>query len=109
MALALECQGNDKSFYTYCNKKTTYYSRVNGKTEYRNTPQQGNNYLPAQPLMSRRLKDIIPTADHQLTPQVASPSLVYENRRQKTKINASVQQEGLTAPQRVFTRGKCVC
>ena len=95
--------------YGFTIVKSAYYSRVNGKTEYRNTPQQGNNYLPAQPLMSRRLKDIIPTADHQLTPQVASPSLVYENRRQKTKINASVQQEGLTAPQRVFTRGKCVC
>ncbi|RMX39915.1 hypothetical protein pdam_00025006 [Pocillopora damicornis] len=97
MALALECQGNDKSFYTYCNKKTTYYSRVNGKAEYRNTPQQGYNYLPAQRLMSRRLKDIIPTADHQLTPQVASPSLVYENiedrrRRSMPQYNKRVSQ-----------------
>ena len=46
---------------------------------YRNTPQQGYNFLPAQHLMARRLKDITPTADHQLTLQAASPSLVYEN------------------------------
>ena len=95
--------------YGFTIVKSAYYSRVNGKAEYRNTPQQGYNYLPAQCLMSRRHKDIIPTADHQLTPQVASPSLVYENIEDKTKINASVQQEGLTAPQRVFIRGKCVC
>ena len=95
--------------YGFTIVKSAYYSWVNGKAEYRNTPQQGYNYLPAQRLISRRLKDIIPTADHQLTPQVASPSLVYENKEDKTKINASVQQEGLTAPQRVFIRGKCVC
>ncbi|XP_022800929.1 uncharacterized protein K02A2.6-like [Stylophora pistillata] len=72
-------------------KLSPYYSRVNGKAEsavkiskeilkksrkedpylalleYRNTPQQGHNYSPAQRLMSRRLKDVIPTADHKLT------------------------------------------
>ena len=82
-------------------KSSPYYSRGNGKAEsavkiaknilkksrkedsylalltYRNTPQQGYNYSPAQRLMSRRLKDIIPTTHHQLTPQAASPSLVH--------------------------------
>ena len=67
-------------------KSSPYYSRGNGKAEsavkiaknilktsrkedpylallaYRNTPQQGYNYSPAQRLMSGRLKDIIPTA-----------------------------------------------
>ena len=28
---------------------------------YRNTPQQGYNYSPAERLMSRKLRDIIPT------------------------------------------------
>ena len=82
-------------------KSSPYCSRGNGKTEsarkiakiiskksrkedpylallaYRNTPQQGYNYSPAQRLMSIRLKDIIPTANHQLTPQTASPGLVH--------------------------------
>ena len=83
--------------YGFTIVKSAYYSRVNGKAEYRNTPQQGYNYLPAQRLISRRLKDIIPTADHQLTPQVASPSLVYENieyrrRRLMPQYNKRVSQ-----------------
>ena len=83
--------------YGFTIVKSAYYSRVNGKAEYRNTPQQGYNYLPAQRLISRRLKDIIPTADHQLTPQVASPSLVYENieyrrRRSMPQYNKRVSQ-----------------
>ena len=83
--------------YGFTIVKSAYYSRVNGKAEYRNTPQQGYNYLPAQCLMSRRHKDIIPTADHQLTPQVASPSLVYENieyrrRRSMPQYNKRVSQ-----------------
>ena len=81
-------------------KSSPYYSRGNGKAEsavkiaknilkkswkedpyltllaYRNTPQQGYNYSPAQRLMSRRLEDMIPTAQHQVTPQTASPCLV---------------------------------
>ena len=81
-------------------KSLPYYSRGNGKAEsavkiaknilkkswkedpyltllaYRNTPQQGYNYSPAQRLMSRRLEDIIPAAQHQVIPQTASPCLV---------------------------------
>ena len=93
-------------------KSSPYYSRANGKAEsavkiaenilkksrhedpylallaYRNTPQQGYSYSPAQRLMSRRLNDIIPTAPSQLVPQAASPSLVQQNiadRRRKAK------------------------
>ena len=81
-------------------KSSPYHSRGNGKAEsivnmaknilkkschkdpylallaYRNTPQQGYDYSPAQRLMSRRLQDIIPTAPRQLVPQTVSPSLV---------------------------------
>ena len=81
-------------------KSSPYYSRANGKAEsavkiaknilkksrhedpylallaYRNTPQQGYSYSPAQRLMSRRLNDIIPTAPSRLVPQAASASLV---------------------------------
>ena len=84
-------------------KSSPYHSRGNGKAEsavkiaknilkksrhedpylallaYRNTPQQGYDYSPAQRLMSRRLRDIIPTAPRQLAPQTVSPSLVQEN------------------------------
>ena len=84
-------------------KSSPYHSRGNGKAEsaikiaknilktsrhedpylallaYRNTPQQGYDYSPAQRLMSRRLQDIIPTATSQLVPQTTSPSLVQQN------------------------------
>ena len=80
-------------------KSSPYYSRENRKAEsagkiaknilkksrkedpypahlaYRNIPHQGYNYSPAQRLMSRRLEDIIPAAQHQVTPQTASPCL----------------------------------
>ena len=81
----------------------SYHSRGNGKAEsalkisknilkksrhedpylaflaYRNTPQQGYDYSPAQRLMSRRLRDIIPTAPLQLAPHTVPPSLIQEN------------------------------
>ena len=90
-------------------KSSPYYSQGNGKGKwavniaknilikfrreepylallaYRNTPQQVYNLSPVQRLMSRRLKDIILTAHHQLILQTASPSLVHED-----KINGSV-------------------
>ena len=46
---------------------------------YRNTPQQGRTYSPAQRLMSRRLRDLISVATSQLRPQPASPSLVVQD------------------------------
>ena len=73
-------------------KSSPYHSQGNGKAEsaveiakhilkksrlddpylallaYRNTPQQGYSYSPAQRLMSWRLRDIIPTANSQLAP-----------------------------------------
>ena len=77
-------------------KSSSYHSRGNGKAEsavkivknilkksrfedpylallaYRNMLQQGYQYSPAQRLMSRKLRDIIPTATSQLLPQAAS-------------------------------------
>ena len=71
-------------------KSSTYHSRGNGKAEsavkiaknilkksrfedpylallaYRNTPQQGYQYSPAQRLMSRKLRDVIPADTSQL-------------------------------------------
>ena len=96
-------------------KSSPYYSRANRKAEsvvkiaknilkksrpedpylallaYRNKPQQGYSYSPAQRLMSRRLNDIIPTAPSRLVSQAASPSLVQQNiadRRQKQRRSA---------------------
>ena len=57
---------------------------------YRNTPQQGHVYSPAQRLMSRRLRDLIPMATSKLQPQLAVPSVVTQNiaeRKQKAKAH----------------------
>lgn len=50
--------------------------------EYRNTPIDGVG-SPAQLLMSRRLKSIIPTTSAQLQPQVVDPNSVKEKQSQK--------------------------
>lgn len=39
--------------------------------EYRNTPLAGTSYSPAQLLMSRRLKDTLPSTDALLQPEIA--------------------------------------
>ena len=84
-------------------KSSPYHSKGNGKAEsavkiaknilkkfrfedpylallaYRNTPQQGYQYSPAQQLMSRKLRDVIPAATSQLLPQAASRQVVMRN------------------------------
>ena len=77
---------------------------------YRNSPQQIYNYSPAQRLMSRRLKDIIPTAPPSTQPTDSVPkSSAWRHYRKKTEINGSVQQEGFAASQTVLQGGKSVC
>ena len=113
-------------------KSSPYYSRGNGKAEwavkiaknileksrkenpylallaYRNTPQQGYNYSPAQPRMSRRLKDIIPTAHHQLIPQTSSPSLVHEDIAERRRISMAQYTKEVSQHLREFSKGKKV-
>ena len=100
-------------------KSSPYHSHGNGKAEsvvkiaknilkksreedpyialmaYRNTPQQGHVYSPAQRLMSRRLRDLIPMATSKLQPQLAVPSVVIQNiaeRKQKAKAHYEAAQ-----------------
>ena len=111
-------------------KSSPYYSRGNGKAEsvvkiaknilkksrhedpylallaYRNTPQQGHAYSPAQRLMSRRLRDLIPMATSQLRPQTASPRVVVQDivgRRQRSKMQYDKKASTL---QREFSPGR---
>ena len=116
-------------------KSSPYHSRSNGKAEsavkiaknilkksreedpyiallaYRNTPQQGHVYSPAQRLMSRRLRDLIPMATSKLQPQLAVPSVVTQNiaeRKQKAKAHydkrASKQLSEFTIGDNVFVK-----
>jgi len=113
-------------------KSSPYYSRGNGKAEsavkiaknilkksrkedpypallaYRNTPQQGYNYSPAQRLMSRRFKDIIPTAHHRLTPQTASPSLVHGDIAERRRRSVAQYNKRASQPHREFSNGEKV-
>ncbi|PFX17749.1 Uncharacterized protein K02A2.6 [Stylophora pistillata] len=102
-----------------------YHSRGNGKAEsevkiaknilkkfhfedpylallaYRNTPQQGYQYSPAQRLKSRKLHDIIPTAASQLLPQAASGQVIVRNieeRRARSKAHYNKRASGPLKP-----------
>ena len=111
-------------------KSSPYYSRENGKAElavkiaknilkksrkedpylahsaYRNTPHKGYSYSPAQRLMSRRLKDIIPTAQHQLTPQTASPCLMHGGIAERRRRSMAQYNKRASQPLREFSKGK---
>ena len=111
-------------------KSSPYYSRENGKAElavkiaknilkksrkedpylahsaYRNTPHQGYNYSPAQRLMSRGLKDIIPTAKHQLTPQTASLCLLHGGIAERRGRSMAQYNMRASQPLREFSKGK---
>ncbi|XP_068684183.1 uncharacterized protein [Montipora foliosa] len=111
-------------------KSSPYYSRGNGKADsavkisknilkksrkegpylsllaYRNTPQQGYNYSPAKRLMSRRLKDIIPTAQHQLTLQTASPCLVHDDIAERRRRSMVQYNKRVSQPLREFSKGE---
>ena len=111
-------------------KSSPYYSRENGKEEsavkiaknilkksrkedpylahsaYRNTPHQGYNYSPAQRLMSRGLKDIIPTAQHQLTSQTASPCLMHGGVAERRRRSMAQYNKRASQPLREFSKGK---
>ena len=95
-------------------KSSPYHSRGNGQVEsavkiaknilkksreedpyiallaYRNTPQQDHVYSPAQRLISRRLRDLIPMATSKLQRQLTVSSVVTQNiaeRKQKAKAH----------------------
>ena len=116
-------------------KSSPYHSRGNGKAEsavktaknvlkksreedpyiallaYRNTPQQGHVYSPAQKLMSRRLRDLIPMVTSKLQLQLTVLSVVTQNiaeRKQKAKAHydkrASKQLSEFTIDERVFVK-----
>ena len=78
---------------------------------YRNTLQQGHVYSPAQRLMSRRHRDLIPMATRKLQPQLTVPSVVTQNiaeRQQKAKAHydkqASKQLSEFAIGERVFVK-----
>ena len=68
---------------------------------YRNTPQQGYQYSPAQRLMSHKLPDVIPTAASQLLPQATSRQVVMRNneeRRVRSKAHYERRASGPLKP-----------
>lgn len=111
-------------------KSSPYYSQGNGKAEsavkiaknilkksrhedhallaYGNTPQLGYDYSPAQRLMSRRLRDIILTADSQLAPQTASQSVVLRNIAQRRLRSKAQYDQKASVPLREFAQGEKV-
>ena len=75
---------------------------------YRNTPQQGYQYSPAQRLMSHKLRDVIPAATSQLFPLAESRQVVVgniEERRARSKAHYDKRASG---PLKPFTPGEKV-
>ena len=58
--------------------------------------------------MSRRLKDIIPTAQHQLIPQTASPSLVHDDIAARRRRSIAQYNKRASQPLREFANGEKV-
>jgi len=73
---------------------------------YRNKPQQGYQYSPAQRLMSRKLRDVIPAATSQLLPEASllagdfpfgnrAPSWIFEARNPGyERARSNIEGEG---------------
>ena len=73
---------------------------------YRNTPQQGYTYSPAQRLMSRKLRDIIPTVPNELQPRPTSHTRVIQDittRRARAKLFYDKKTSG--SPLKEFSKG----
>lgn len=56
---------------------------------YRNTPQQGHSYSPAQRMFSRRTRTTLPTSDDLLTPQTINVQVVEKEIRTKRQLSKS--------------------
>ena len=110
-------------------KSSPYHSRGNGKAEsavkiaknvvkksrfedpylallaYRNTPQQGYQYSPAQRLMSRKLRDVIPAATSQLLPQAASRQVVVRNIEERIVRSKAYYDKRASSQLKPFSPG----
>ncbi|XP_046375000.2 uncharacterized protein K02A2.6-like [Haliotis rufescens] len=60
---------------------------------YRNSPQKGHTYSPAQRMMNRRTRTLLPTPNQLLQPQVVDPEIVYREIRGKG-ISSKTQYDG---------------
>ncbi|XP_071114814.1 uncharacterized protein [Haliotis cracherodii] len=63
-----------------------------GFLNYRNTPQKGHTYSPAQRMMNRRTRTLLPTPNQLLQPQVVDPEIVYREIRGK-RISSKTQYD----------------
>ena len=113
-------------------KSPPYHSKRNGKAEsavkiaknilkkscfedpylallaYRNMPQKGYQYSPAQGLMSRKLRDVIPAATSQLLPQAASRQVVMRNIKERRARSKAHYDKRVSGPLKPFTPGEKV-
>ena len=110
-------------------KSSPYHSRSNGKAEsavkvaknilkkachedpylallaYRNTPQQGHTYSPAERIMSRKLRDITVSIPQQLKPYpVSSTGVVNEIISRRSKSKEQYDQRASSQPLDTFSR-----
>lgn len=113
-------------------KSSPYHSQGNGKAEsavkiaktilkkarhedpylallaYRNTPQQNYTYSPAQRLMSRKLRDILPTISTQLQPHPVPRNVVVKDIASRRTNSKLYYDRKVSRPLREFVRGEKV-
>ncbi|KAK3703506.1 hypothetical protein QZH41_002225 [Actinostola sp. cb2023] len=75
--------------------------------DYRNTPTQGMESSPAQRLMNRRTKTLLPTTRALLQPRVFYPDKGGEGPRQATKATSELLQSSSKGPTDTRRRWHC--
>ena len=86
-------------------KKSRFEDPCLALLAYRNTPQQGYQYSPAERLMSRKLRDLIPAATSQLLPKASSRQVVMRNIEERRVRSKAYYDKRASGPLKPFTPG----
>ena len=84
---------------------TSYMEEKQKSRKHKSTRHPRATLYPAQRLMSRRLRDIIPTAPRQLAPHTVSPSLVQENIPERRRRSKAQYDKRVSVPLAEFSEG----
>lgn len=89
-------------------KKARYEDPYLALLAYRNTPQQSYTYSAAQRLMSRKLRDIIPTIATQLQPHPVPHNVVVNDIAMRRTRSKRYYDRKVSKPLKEFARGEKV-
>ena len=83
---------------------------LSGSLSVQKHPSAGFQLLPSTMSHVKKTQDIIPTAQHQLTPQTVSPCLVHGDIAERRQRSMAQYNKRASQPLREFSKGgKSVC